>query len=217
MRLTFPDSRLNFLDHHIKCGNAIVGFARREELGQGVPTEAFKTLPGDDKEVASAYRKKNKKDLQHQKQGFLDFTPELRGHFDAVLEEWRSLSDLPEKTPAHVEAKKERFSDFAQGEHAGLLRSIADIPFAQFYIPKVPGNEARLVTDSEFRGYWRGQRVPQGLGANAARALGEKRRFFHWFLEFPEIMDRGGFDCILGNPPYLGGQALSGHLRSRLL
>ena len=40
--------------------------------------------------------------------------------------------------------------------------------------------------------------------------LGEQKRFFHWFLEFPEIMDRGGFDCILGNPPYLGGQALSG-------
>ena len=40
--------------------------------------------------------------------------------------------------------------------------------------------------------------------------LSEQRRFFHWFLEFPEIMERGGFDCILGNPPYLGGQALSG-------
>ena len=205
-----PGQPLNFLDHHIKCGNAIVGFARREELGQGVPTEAFKTLPGDDKEVASAYRKKNKEDLQHQKQGSLDLTPELRGHLDAVLEEWQLLSDLPEKTPAHIEAKKERFLDFAQGEHAGLLRSIADIPVAQFYIPKVPGNEARLVTDSEFRGYWRGQRVPQGLGAAAARALGGQRRFFHWFLEFPEIMERGGFDCILGNPPYLGGQALSG-------
>ena len=36
------------------------------------------------------------------------------------------------------------------------------------------------------------------------------KRFFHWFLEFPEIIARGGFDCILGNPPYLGGQALSG-------
>ena len=205
-----PGQPLNFLDHHIKCGNAIVGFARREELGQGVPTEAFKTLPGDDKEVASAYRKKNKEDLQHQKQGSLDFTPKLRGHLDAVLEEWQSLSDLPEKTPAHVDAKKERFSAFAQGEHTGLLRSIADIPVAQFYIPKVPGNEARLVTDSEFRGYWYGLQVPQGLGADAARALGEQRRLFHWFLEFPEIMERGGFDCILGNPPYLGGQALSG-------
>ena len=29
-------------------------------------------------------------------------------------------------------------------------------------------------------------------------------------MEFPEILEQGGFDCILGNPPYLGGQALSG-------
>jgi hypothetical protein len=26
---------------------------------------------------------------------------------------------------------------------------------------------------------------------------------FHWFLEFHHIMDDGGFDVILGNPPYL--------------
>jgi hypothetical protein len=37
-----------------------------------------------------------------------------------------------------------------------------------------------------------------------------RKRFFHWFLEFPEIVQRGGFDCILGNPPYLGGTHLSG-------
>ena len=205
-----PGQPLNFLDHHIKCGNAIVGFARREKLGQGVPTGAFKTLPGDDKEVAAAYRKKNKEDLRHQKQTSLDFTPELRVHLDALLEEWRSLSALPEKTPAQIDAKKERFSAFAQGEHAFRLRTITDIPVAQFYIPKVYGNQAKLVTDAEFRGYWRGQKAPQGPGAEFARALGKKRRFFHWFLEFPDILDRGGFDCILGNPPYLGGQALSG-------
>ena len=29
-------------------------------------------------------------------------------------------------------------------------------------------------------------------------------------MEFPEIIGRGGFDCILGNPPYLGGTYLSG-------
>ena len=38
----------------------------------------------------------------------------------------------------------------------------------------------------------------------------ERKRFFHWFLEFPHVMERGGFDCILRNPPYLGGQSLSG-------
>lgn len=32
-----PGEPLNFLDHHIKCGNAIVGFARREEAERGVP------------------------------------------------------------------------------------------------------------------------------------------------------------------------------------
>ena len=156
-----PGQPLNFLDHHVKCGNAIVGFARREELGQGVPTAAFKTLPGDDKEVAAAFRRKNKGDLQHQTQASLDFTPELRGHLEAILEAWQSLSALPEQTPAQIDAKKERFAAFSQGEHAGLLRAIADIPVAQFYIPMVPGNEAKLVTDGEFRGYWRGQLAPQ--------------------------------------------------------
>ena len=204
-----PGQPLNFLDHHVKCGNAIVGFAHREELGQGVPTKAFKTLPGDDKKVAAAYRKKNKEDMKYRKQASLDFTPELRGHLDTMLEEWQSLSALPEKTPAQIDAKKRRFAAFAQGEHAGLLRTIADIPVAQFYIPKVPSYEASIITDGEFHGYWRGQHAPQGPGADAARTLGKQKRFFHWFLEFPEIMERGGFDCVLGNPPYLGAQKLS--------
>ena len=205
-----PGQPLNFLDHHIKCGNAIVGFARREELGRGVPTEAFKTLPGDDKEVAATYRKKNKDELKNHKQMSLDFTTELRSHLDAVLEDWHSLSALPETTPTEIAAKKRRFAALPQGEHADVLRTIADIPVAQFYIPKVSDNEVKFVTDAEFRDYWRGQVAPQGRGADEAHSLSVQEGFFHWFLEFPEIMERGGFDCILGNPPYLGGQALSG-------
>ena len=59
-----PGQPLNFLDHHIKCGNAIVGFARREELERGVPDEAFATMPGDDKETAAGFRKRNKEERQ---------------------------------------------------------------------------------------------------------------------------------------------------------
>ena len=205
-----PGQPLNFLDHHIKCGNAIVGFARREELIQGVPTEAFKTLTDDDKEVAAIYRKRNKEDLKHRKQATLEFTPEVHGHLNAVLEEWRSVSALPEETPAQIHSKKKRFAAFVQGEHAGFMKNLADIPVAQFYIPKVLGNTGKIVTDGEFRGYWHGQQALPGQGIDAARALSKQKRFFHWFLEFPEIMERGGFDCILGNPPYLGVQALSG-------
>ena len=59
-----PGEPLNFLDHHIKCGNAIVGFARREEAERGVPDEAFKTLPDDDKDTAALLRKRNKKERE---------------------------------------------------------------------------------------------------------------------------------------------------------
>lgn len=50
----------------------------------------------------------------------------------------------------------------------------------------------------------------QGRDVAKAIAVSEEKRFFHWFLEFPEIFEQGGFDCILGNPPYLGDRKLRG-------
>ena len=35
---------------------------------------------------------------------------------------------------------------------------------------------------------------------------------FHWALEFPEVFAQGGFDAIVGNPPFSGGQHLTGTL-----
>ncbi|MFI7118059.1 Eco57I restriction-modification methylase domain-containing protein [Amycolatopsis sp. NPDC049868] len=35
-------------------------------------------------------------------------------------------------------------------------------------------------------------------------------RPLHWPLEFPEVMSRGGFDAVVGNPPFIGGQFVSG-------
>ena len=207
-----PGQPLNFLDHHIKCGNAIVGVARHEELDHGVPTEAFKQNKNDDKKTAATYCKQNQKERESQTQRSLGFSPKRRARLvKAISEEWQSLEARPEQTPAQIDAKKQAFTAFTQGEHATLLQTIANIPVAQFYIPKQPGDEAKLITDAEFRRYWNGELAPQGLGSKTACSVGREQRFFHWFLEFPAIMAQGGFDCILGNPPYLGGQALSGN------
>jgi hypothetical protein len=35
---------------------------------------------------------------------------------------------------------------------------------------------------------------------------------FHWALELPEVFARGGFDAIVGNPPFQGGKKISGAL-----
>ena len=40
----------------------------------------------------------------------------------------------------------------------------------------------------------------------------EPIRPFHWPLEFPEVMDNGGFSAVVSNPPFMGGQTLTGRL-----
>lgn len=50
-----------------------------------------------------------------------------------------------------------------------------------------------------------GRAVPERLRPylEAARQIHERRHFFHWSLEFPEVMlERGGFDVVIGNPPW---------------
>jgi hypothetical protein len=36
----------------------------------------------------------------------------------------------------------------------------------------------------------------------------EQSQPFHWFLEFPEVMTRGGFDVVVGNPPYVNNSKI---------
>ncbi len=38
------------------------------------------------------------------------------------------------------------------------------------------------------------------------------REPLHWPLVFPEVFEAGGFDAVIGNPPFLGGQKLTGQL-----
>lgn len=205
-----PGEPLNFLDHHIKCGNTIVGFATREEAERGVPDEAFATMPGDDKETAALLRKRNKQERKDHEAGQLPLSPSLQKQLDDILRGWRDLATLPEHTPDEIEAKKARYLAFSQSDEAWFLNQIAAIPIAQFYLPKAADNLQKFVTDATYRRYWKGEMSPQGQATAEAWVMAEHKHFFHWFLEFPEIIGRGGFDCILGNPPYLGGQGLSG-------
>lgn len=204
-----PGEPLHFLDHRIKCGNAIVGYATKAELDQGVPDEAFAKMPGDEPEVAKAFRDRNKQERKQRGQLQLQENPEVQQHLQEVLAELRAVDGLPEHTPADVEAKKQRFKR-AMDRHAYQLNQLAAIPIAQFYTPKTTAHKEHLITDAGFRGYWVQGKPLHGIATEHAWATAERKRFFHWFIEFPEVFANGGFDCILGNPPYLGGQALSG-------
>lgn len=204
-----PGEPLSFLDHHIKCGNAIVGYVRREDIEtRGVPDEAFVTMPGDDVEVAAALRRRNKEERQGQKA--LKFDAELERVLDEALQDWRRFDALPERTPDEVEAKRQHFEALSGSAPAVWMDQLAAIPIAQFYVPKLSNRPGSHITEEEFRSYWNRERRAQSQTVAEAWAISDRKSFFHWFLEFPDVIARGGFDCILGNPPYLGGQALSG-------
>lgn len=40
----------------------------------------------------------------------------------------------------------------------------------------------------------------------------QRWRPLHWILAVPDVLEKGGFDAIIGNPPFLGGQKLTGAL-----
>lgn len=206
-----PGEPLNFLDHHIKCGNAVVGFVKREEVDAGVPDEAFAKLPGDDPDIGKEIRARNKRERKDRATGQakLAFTHQRETELAAVLDRWRTVTSMPEATPAEIDIKKKAFESFSSSGAAFTLRNLASIPIAQFYLPRTPDNADRLITDERFRDFWSGRVAAQGQAPAAAFAVAHRKRFFHWFIEFPEIVQRGGFDCILGNPPYLGGKMLS--------
>jgi len=205
-----PGQPLNFLDHHIKCGNAIVGFVNQDELEKGIPMEAFKNLPGDDKDVAAALRKRNKEGRADDKrQVKMKLSAENQQKLDEIRQRWQVLSGLPETTPTEIEQKRTQFRQFSASKDAYLIQQIAAIPIAQFYQPKTLENKSCVITEQDYRNYLTGHQTPQGQATASAWATAHRKKFFHWFLEFPEIMQRGGFDCILGNPPYLGGKRLS--------
>ncbi|WP_130796424.1 Eco57I restriction-modification methylase domain-containing protein [Streptomyces otsuchiensis] len=38
----------------------------------------------------------------------------------------------------------------------------------------------------------------------------------HWILAVPDVMERGGFDAVIGNPPFLGSQKLTGSVGTNI-
>jgi hypothetical protein len=203
-----PGEPLNFLDHHIKCGNAIVGLAHAEELEKGIASEAFKTLPGDDKEIASSFKKRN--DLELKSSGQLTFMDQ--GQIDNELKDvqgdFLKFAQLPENTPEQIAKKEIAYQDLTNGKKWWRLKNLADLQVAQFFIPKTISNKEKLTTHSQYMTYLK--QGSQIFDRGASMAISQEKRFFHWFLEFPEVFQKGGFDCILGNPPFLGGQYISG-------
>ncbi len=123
-----PGEPLSFLDHRIKCGDAIVGLAHREELQYGIANEAYKMLPGDDKEVAYTFLKKNKKEktLREKSRNAVQLTTDtdykLLEQVKELNKSIKSFSNLPENTPKEIEDKEKAYRKLINNENLRRLK-----------------------------------------------------------------------------------------------
>lgn len=197
-----PGKPLSFLDAHIKCGDSLIGVADLKVLKAGIPDEAFKELTGDDKAYCRDLRKQNKGERDNPT---LTLLPEVALPPDLAAA-IAALTDAPEDTLAAVQDKRRAMREVTEGRAAHDLRVACDLWCAAFFAskttrPEMRGRDLVPTTDT----VWRYLRAPSSVYGPLIGSVEEMRgrlRFFHWPLEFPEAFAAGGFDCLLGNPPW---------------
>ncbi|MCL5024115.1 MAG: Eco57I restriction-modification methylase domain-containing protein [Nitrospirae bacterium] len=181
---------LSFLDHHLKCGNSLIGTSI-EELEKALTGHLFA----------------------------INLEPLKRAIRDMIF-----VSDLPDATVGQVRASYKKFGEANRGlegyrilldmlvaEHFGIADAKKmlisdfdkiDLNNLQGSISKLPDKDKELIEKT--------------------RLITEEKKFFHWEIEFPEVfyektsefgqkIDRktnSGFDCVIGNPPYVRQEEL---------
>jgi hypothetical protein len=194
---------LSFLDHHIRCGNSLVGVMDFDVLAKGIPDDAYKVLSGDDSEAARKIKKQNKEEIEDLKRGQGNLFAEPFEKTEARLTafHWR-LENLTNDSLEDVEQKRRLFEDLLASPEYRQTKNACDLYTAAFYAEKQKG--APVPTTADINRAAAGQAeslLSKGVNALAAE-IAAGNRFFHWRLEFPEVFTKGGFDCVLGNPPW---------------
>ena len=200
-----PGKPLSFLDARIRCGDSLIGVFDYATLRAGLPDEAFDPLTGDEKAVAKAYKAINKQ--QRDGVGASGLIKELSAPASISDGAARVLA-MPENTLEEIEAKSRAWTRLLRDPNWLTLNAACDMYVAAFLLPKTgdapdPRYTARLplpMTDAIWRTI-RGSDVQADMQADCIEAA-EANRVFHWPLEFPAVMARGGFDAVVGNPPW---------------
>lgn len=185
-----------FLDHNLRCGDSLLGIHRLDQLTK----------------LSMAPTGKGQQRL---------FGQNIERAVHEAIELRQQLREMPIRDIRDVEAMAHLDADARR--KLQVPASIADAFIGEVFASG--GNRAGLESMLASLTIQAGQAIEGDLEALtvmrqrsiAALATGlpankPPRRPFHWPLEFPEVFvhDRGGFDGMVGNPPFLGGKRITG-------
>ncbi|MCW5262139.1 ATP phosphoribosyltransferase regulatory subunit [Verminephrobacter eiseniae] len=185
-----------FLDHNLRCGDSLLGIHRLEQLtqlsmsptGQGqlrLFGQNIEQAVREAIELRSRLREMPIRDIHD---------VEMMAHLDADA---RRRLEVPECIADAFIGEV-----LASGGNGAALENTLTSLTVQAG-QAIDGDRDVLVS--------MGRRTVVALSTDLPRDK-PARRPFHWPLEFPEVFahERGGFDGMVGNPPFLGGQRITG-------
>ncbi|MCO6450224.1 MAG: Eco57I restriction-modification methylase domain-containing protein [Caldilineales bacterium] len=192
------DKPLSFLDHHLRCGNSLIG-ARVADLPlQGrSPKKQTKHHQRKEQEAAEAGQLSMLNDTAFA--GSMRTATGMMGLIESLgsdtLADVRQAETVYRDTVRAVTQKARLLADLWTARHFGL-----DIPDDQWQ------SLAKYTLHGGFEMPGWAELIARG------QAIAGERRFFHWELEFPEVFfdehgrlqgESAGFEAVIGNPPYV--------------
>lgn len=196
-----PGKPLSFLDHHIRVGNSLLG-TTSELISGGLPDDAFKPIEGDEQEICTAVKKQNKQEREGGQRDMLHLmVAEPAVEYNTITSRSQGIDQAPDDSLEAIERKAEQFRRLVVSPEYRHQQRIADAWCSAFVWPMTADAPEPITTDTI-------RRMEENVDAldvaqrEELERLANQYQFFHWQLAFPEVFVQGGFDCVLGNPPW---------------
>jgi hypothetical protein len=197
-----PGKPLSYLDHHIRVGNSLLG-TTPELIAAGLPDDAYNPIEGDDKKVCGTLKRRNR---QEREGGQMDLglqrVEESRAGYDTVTSLSQSIDQATDDSIEAIRRKVEQFQRLVVSPEYRHRQRVADAWCAAFVWPKQAVALAEPITTDTIRRLEENADALSPAQQAESERLAREYEFFHWPLAFPEVFARGGFDCVLGNPPW---------------
>ncbi len=181
------------IDINIKCANSLISRFNLNDDLKKIPN--IKKKIQEYKDLVAQYKDPNPL-YPLNKQDLINKIQDLKNTFSLTLKDPKTKAELEKAIEKHIK----KYNFFALDDKS-LLDGL------DYFIPSLFGTPKLSPKEEEeaFASYGRIRALRKKL--DDALSGGEYHSAFEWRFEFPEVLDDEGdflgFDCIIGNPPYI--------------
>ncbi len=192
---------LSFLDHKIRCGNSLVGVTDLNVLKEGIPDDAYNAVTGDDKEVCKLLKKDNSNFNKKKQYNLFDLQAPQQDVKDRAGE-YHQIETIHQDDVEAVEQARSKFSRLRNNPHWYKDYTACNLWTSAFFFTYTSESQHAAPTSEALLKFIQNPSAAYGPMIGKTNALAAQNKFFHWPLEFPDVFAQGGFDVMLGNPPW---------------